>query len=193
MFNTEIVFDIETQDGFSAAKKTAADLSMSVVGVYRYETNTYEHFLEADLPKLWPLFEHSQRLIGYNINHFDLEVLRKYYPGKNFDRFNVLDIFEKVQTNVGFRLKLESLAQATLGYGKSGQGLQAIEFYAQGKIKELVKYCLDDVKITKELYEYGLTNRQVFYQDFFSKNKIVVPIDFSLQAAKAALNLSLPF
>src|SRR3989338_2068790 len=112
MLNTEIIFDIETQDIFSATKKTAADLAVSVVGVYRYETNAYEHFLEPDLPKLWPLFEHSRRLIGYNINHFDLEVLRKYYPGKNFDRFNVLDIFEEVQKVAGFRLKLESLAQA---------------------------------------------------------------------------------
>ncbi|MFA6427976.1 MAG: ribonuclease H-like domain-containing protein [Candidatus Buchananbacteria bacterium] len=188
----EIVFDIETRDIFSAEKKNPSDLRLSVVVIYRYETNTYEHFFESELAKLWPLLEHSERLIGYNINHFDLPVLQNSYSGQ-LSRLPALDLFEEVQKAAGFRLKLESLAQATLGYGKSGSGLDAVKYFAEGKLKELVKYCTDDVKVTKELYEYGLKNKEVFYQDFFSKNKIKVPVDFTTKDLKSSVNLSLPF
>jgi DEAD/DEAH box helicase domain-containing protein len=188
----EIVFDIETQDVFSSERKNPEDLRLSVVVIYRYETDSYETYFEQDLPKLWPLFEHADCLIGYNINHFDLAVLSRYYPG-GFANFPVLDLLEKVQIGAGLRLKLDSLAQATLNYGKSGDGLQAVQLFKEGKLRELAAYCRDDVKITKELYEYGLANGKVYYQDYFSKVKREVPVDFKFQAANKSLNFSLPF
>ncbi len=39
----------------------------------------------------------------------------------------------------------------------------AVQFWREGRIDELKKYCLDDVRITRDLYEYGKANGQVFF------------------------------
>ena len=82
-----------------------------------------------------------------------------YYAG-DFQTFPSLDLLEVIAQSLGFRVKLDDVAQATLGYGKSGHGLQAVEWWKQGdqKIKD---YCLQDVKVTKEVYEFG-KNMELF-------------------------------
>ena len=51
---------------------------------------------------------------------------------------------------------LNVLAKTNLGIGKTGYSLEAPRLYHNGQIEELKNYCLNDVKITKELYELVL-------------------------------------
>jgi len=73
-------------------------------------------------------------------------------------------------------VSLESLAQATLGRGKSGSGLDALRWFKEGKFDLIAKYCLDDVKLTKEIYDYGKQHGRLFVTSRFSEEKLQVPV-----------------
>jgi DEAD/DEAH box helicase domain-containing protein len=81
---------------------------------------------------------------------------------ENLVSFDLLLELEKV---VGHRLKLEDVAQATLGVGKIADGLDAIKWWREGKVLEIAKYCCFDVKVTRLVHEYGVKNKEVLYRD----------------------------
>ncbi len=190
----EIVLDIETKESFAdVGGYKHSKMSISVIGVYFYETDEYKAYLEDELHELWPKLEHADRIIGYNTLGFDYPVMNNYYAG-DFGAFPSLDLLVEIRNNLGFRIKLDDVAQSTLGAGKSGHGLMAVQYFKEGKIDELCEYCLQDVKVTKEVYEYGLANGHILYDDRIEGKK-TVPIDFSMhqEAAKPAVNLTIPF
>ncbi len=161
----KIVFDIETKNTFQdVGKMDPTLLDLSLIGVYDSETNKYTSYLEGELNQLWPIVEKADILIGYNSDHFDIPILNKYYPG-DLTRIKSLDLMKEVQNVLGRRLKLDHIAEGTLGINKSGHGLQAITWWKQGEIDKIKEYCLDDVKITKKLYEYALKNQKLKYKD----------------------------
>lgn len=159
----EIVLDIETQTAITNFRDYS-NLRISLVGVYFFETDTYEHFLEPDLPKLWPLLEQADRIIGYNQVGFDNPVMNNYYAG-DINQIPQLDLLEKIRESLGYRVKLDSVAKATLGMGKTGHGLQAVEFWKEGRIQELADYCIQDVRVTKEIYDYAREHGHVKFED----------------------------
>ncbi len=190
----EIVIDIETQNTFQdVGKYDHSLLRISLVGAFFYETGAYETFLEKDLPSLWPRLEKADRLIGYNIKGFDSPVMNNYYAG-DLLRLPTLDIMEEIQKHIGFRVKLDDVARSTLGAGKSGNGLMAVQYFRQGQIDKLREYCLQDVKVTKEVYEYGLARGEVKFRDRIGK-EVVVPVQFKhdLVRVKTSINLTMPF
>ncbi len=196
--NNQIVFDIETQNTFADVDNDFKKLRVSVVSLYYYATDTYESFTEDELPKLWPIFEHADLLIGYNSEHFDLPVLNNYYLG-DLLQFPNLDLLKKIKESLGIRLKLDDVAQATLdNVKKSAEGLQAIRWWKEGKIDEIKKYCEQDVLVTKEVYDFGRKNKQLFYKSLTNE---VLPfaVDFSFPkqhseiGTKKSINLTLPF
>lgn len=188
----EIVFDIETRNTFQdVGAYNPALLQISLVGVYFYETDTFEAFLEEDLPKLWPRFERADRIIGYNSNGFDIPCMQSYYPG-DLTRLPSLDLLEELQKHLGFRIKLDDVAQATLGVGKSGHGLQAVEFWKKGEIDKLRDYCLQDVKVTRDVYEYAMEHKEIKYTDRMGQTQsVALPIDPVDSSEATAINLSL--
>ena len=96
----------------------------------------------------------------------------------NFDIFEVpyLDLLEEIEKILQHRIKLELVAQGTLGAGKSGTGLEALLYYKNGRMDLLKKYCLDDVKITKQVYDYALRNQKLLYKDFFNTKEVALKI-----------------
>ena len=190
VMSKEIVFDIETQ---TAAGSDLREMKISVVGVFFYETNAYECFEEKDFPRLWKYLEQSDRLIGYNSRFFDTPILNNYYPG-DLNKLVQLDILEEIHKALGFRLKLDDVAQASIGVAKSGHGLQAVEWWAKGEKEKVKAYCLDDVRITKQVYEYGLKHGALAYTDRAGERR-AIPVNFipALAAPKPALNLTMGF
>src|SRR3989338_1001816 len=169
-----IVLDLETKHtfrDFSDHKK----LGVTVVGVFDYKNKQAKSFMEKDLGQLFPLLEHSSYIIGFNINSFDLPVLQGYYHGK-LENFLTFDLLEDIRSKIGRRLALNDLLHATLGKKKTGHGLQAVDFYKEGKWSELKKYCMDDVMLTKELFEHGARTGEVLYLD--EKGKVSVKVDW---------------
>ncbi len=187
--SNEVVFDIETQ---TAAGGDYSAMRVSVVVAYFYETDEYVAYEENELHKLWPRLERADRLIGYNSKGFDVPILNNYYPG-DLMKIPQLDMLEHIHKALGFRLKLDSVAQSCLGVGKSGHGLQAVEWFKQGEMEKIKQYCIDDVKVTKGVYEYGLKYSALAYEDRLGGRK-AIPVDFALkQAQKPAINLTMPF
>ncbi|MDO8626387.1 MAG: ribonuclease H-like domain-containing protein [Candidatus Magasanikbacteria bacterium] len=192
----EIVFDIETQNTFADVNNDFTKLRVSVISLYRYETDAYESYTEDELGKVWPLFERADRLIGFNSEHFDLPILNNYYPG-DLLKLPSLDIMKEVKANVGIRLKLDSIAEATLdNIKKSADGLTALRWWKEGRVDDVKKYCEQDVRVTKEIYEFGKTNSQLFYKNLVGE---VLPFRVNFTMPKVGLggsqkiNLTLPF
>ncbi len=188
----EIILDIETSNSFAdVGKYDPALLRVSLVGLYSYADDSYKSFLEPELPTLWRILESADRIIGFNLFGFDYKVLNSYYPG-DLAKLPTLDILLEIEKAIGFRIKLDDVAHATLGVGKSGNGLMAIEYFRRGEIGKLRDYCLQDVKVTKEIYEFGLAHKQLRYKDRFGQ---IMPIRVNFEPAteKKAVSLTLPF
>ncbi|MBI4714280.1 ribonuclease H-like domain-containing protein [Candidatus Uhrbacteria bacterium] len=189
----EIVLDIETQNTFQEVGGYNHDkLLISVIGCYFYETDSYEAFEETEFPLLWKRLEQADRLIGYNTKGFDFPVMNNYYSG-DFLTFLNLDILEEIHNVLGFRLKLDDVAAATVGVRKSGHGLQAVEWWKQGEIQKIKDYCLQDVKVTKAVYEYGLKYKALAYEDRL-RGRRAIPVNFEKKEQLAPkINLTMGF
>ena len=160
-----ITFDIESiSDSFVRGRVDVNEQELTVVGIHDSETGTYTSYLKEDLPKLWPILERADMLIGFNSNTFDIPLLNRYYPG-DLSRIRSLDLLVEVQKVLGRRIRLQSLAEATLGRGKSGDGMQASEWWKEGKKDTVREYCIEDVRITRELYDYARTHGILKYKD----------------------------
>lgn len=161
----QITLDVETKNIFQEVGNETKKLGISYVGLHDSETNEYFGYFEKDLGKMWPLLESADLLIGYNIKSFDYEVLAPYYRG-DLKKFPTIDLLEIVKDILGFRLKLDNLAKATLNRGKIGDGLDAVRYFREGKLEKLAEYCLEDVRITREIFDYAMNNGRLKYPDF---------------------------
>lgn len=154
--NDKVVFDIETKNSFAdvGGRDNFKDLQVSIIGAYSYNQDKYFCFDENELERFGALAKSAGLLIGFSSKRFDLLVLEKYF---NFSLALIphFDILEEVEKIFGRRVGLGILAEANLGVGqgKTGTGLEAIELYRQGKMDELKNYCLQDVKLTKEIFD----------------------------------------
>lgn len=161
----KITFDIETRNIFSDVNSNdPTALDISVVCIHDSLNDSYSSYLQEDLPKLWPILEQADMLITFNGDHFDIPLLNKYYSG-DLSKIKSLDLLAEVKNSIGRRIKLDTIAEATLGTNKSGHGLQAVEWWKTGEIDKIIKYCIEDVKITKQLYDYALANGNLKYKD----------------------------
>lgn len=173
----KIVFDTETTNYFSdVGKNEPAALDLAVVCIYDSVGDDYKSFTQEQLPKLWPILEKADLLIGFNSEHFDIPLLNKYYSG-DLSKIRGVDLLKEVKKVLGRRIKLDTLAEATLGRKKTGDGTESVRWWRAGEIDKVIKYCIEDVKITKEIYEYALKNGHLKYRDM----KVIkeIPLDTS--------------
>lgn len=177
----EIVLDLETKDApKNWGDRDLASLGVSVVGIWSSQTNDFRIFREADIAiGLAPLLKNADLIIGFFIRKFDLPVLQPYFDF-NLGEIPSLDIFDDVTSKLGHRVSLSSLAKATLGEGKSGHGLDAVSWYRQGQWEELEKYCLNDVRLTLDLYRYGQKHGHLLFESFVDHKTVSVPVSWGM-------------
>ena len=176
-----LVFDIETQNFFTdpgVGRNNFEALKISVVGVYSYLKDKYFCFAENELGNLVKIFNDSNRVVGFSINRYDVPVLNlhfqrinppKFSKGK-FRRVNIwekerVDLLEEIESSIGQRISLSKLAEANLGVKKDHHGAEAINLWREVRIEELKEYCLNDVKLTKELYDLYLKDKSLLVPD----------------------------
>ncbi|MGB5883087.1 MAG: DEAD/DEAH box helicase [Desulfobulbales bacterium] len=173
------VFDVETQR--SAAEvggwHRADRMGISVAILYDSVSDSFKTYLEKDIPALITDLQTFDLVVGFNNKRFDNKVLSAYSLF-NLATLPTLDIMEKITNRLGYRLSLDRLAEHTLGVKKSANGLQALQWYKEGRMEEIIRYCRQDVKITRDIFLYGLENRYLLF-----KNKagsiVRLPVDFS--------------
>jgi len=192
VMNNEVVLDIETQNTFQEVGGYHTDkLKVSVVVAYFYETDEFVAYEEQQLPQLFQRLEQSGRIIGYNNIGFDIPVLNNYYVG-DLLQLPQLDMLAKIHSSLGYRIKLDDVAAATIGMGKSAHGLQAVQWWKEGKVREIIDYCTQDVRVTRDVYEFGKENGFILFDDRMGERR-QVNIDFHPSEEKAQINLSMGF
>lgn len=169
-----VVFDLETQRSFDevGGRSQFHKLGVSVAVAYRYDTEDFLVVYEDTIQDLIGLLLDADLVIGYNIKGFDYEVLRGY-TDEDLHRVPTLDLMEHLEDRLGFRPKLESVVMPTLGTGKLADGLQALEWWRNGEIDKIVEYCREDVRVTRDLYDFGKRNRCVMVTRFGGKPRQV--------------------
>jgi len=173
-----LVLDLETQRSFKdVGKQNLHKLGISVVGLYDYRTQVYETYEEKDMLRLDKRIREAELVVGFNIRRFDMPVLAPYLftPVENLP---VLDLLEAVEKARGHRASLDSLAQPTLKLRKSGSGIDALALFQEGKWEELKRYCLDDVRLTKEVFDYGRTHGKVFFTSSWDYKTYEIPVSW---------------
>jgi DEAD/DEAH box helicase domain-containing protein len=173
-----LVVDLETKRSFDevGGAENRAQLGVSVVGLYDYAQDRFLTFREEAFDDLATQLRSAEKIIGFNLIGFDWPVLAAEL-GDWVLELPTLDLMLEAQKALGRRISLEALAQATLGGGKLGSGLDALEYYRAGEWEKLERYCLEDVKLTRDLYEYARQNGQLYFQK--GPRRAPVPMTFS--------------
>lgn len=189
----KIVFDIETRNIFSDVGKADPEkLDIAIVGIYDSETDSYSSYLQEELKNLWPILERADMLIGFYSEHFDLPLLDKYYPG-DLTKIKQLDILKEIRKQYGRGMKLDQLAEGTLGKKKSGIGTEATRWWKEGKVDRVREYCLDDVRITKDIYDYAVAHQKLVFKEGKLLKEIKLDTSEWEKPSENKLTFSLPF
>jgi DEAD/DEAH box helicase domain-containing protein len=173
-----VYFDLETQR--SAEEVGGWDkinaMGLSVAVTYSTARGEYRIYAEKHVDDLLRELQRADLVVGFNNLRFDYEVLHGYTP---FDlrQLPTLDMLVDLQSKLQHRLSLDSIATATFGVEKTAEGLQAIQWFKEGKFLEIAEYCCYDVKITRLVHEYGVQHRQLFYHNRFGK-KLSVAVEW---------------
>jgi len=174
-----VYFDLETQrtanDAGGWNKKQ--DMGMSVGVTYSTGTGVYRVYAERQVDELINQLMRADLVVGFNVVNFDYEVLLGYTILDLKEHVRTLDLMVEVEAKLGHRLALDSIAQATLGVGKTGDGLEAIRWWREGKVYEIAEYCCFDVKVTKLVHEYGSRHKQLHFTDRFQQKRSV-PVEW---------------
>ncbi len=189
----KITFDIETSNFFTdTGSNDPASLTLACVCIHDSETDTYSSYFESDLPKLWPILEKADLLIGYNSDHFDIPILNKYYSG-DLRKIQSVDLMKEIKKVLGRRIGLDAVASATLGKKKTGSGTQSNIWWRQGEKQKVVDYCIDDVKITKALYDHARAHGSVKYTDNKTVKELTLETKSWEERRESAMTHTLPF
>jgi DEAD/DEAH box helicase domain-containing protein len=185
----QVILDVETKKTFDEVGGYFPDrLEISFVGVCVRDgsggAGEMQSYFERDLPKLFLLLEKADMVIGFNIDNFDMQTFVPYYTG-DIITIPTLDLMIRIKDSVGHRIGLDAVAKETLGIGKTGDGLDAIKYYKNKQWDELEKYCLQDVAVTRDIYDAGLQKGQVKFRNKWNR-LIECPVDFSFTPKKDA-------
>ncbi len=188
-----LVFDIETKNFFTdpgVGWNNFDALQISMVCVYSYAKDRYFSFNEHQLAEAAKLFDTSSLLVGFSSNRYDIPVLEAHFgriPGLKIDLWGKerFDLLEEVELALGQRISLDKLSRANLGVGKERKGHEAITMYKNGEMEELEKYCLQDVRLTKDLYDLYRKKAELLVPDY--RTGEITKVNFNNNAKTASL------
>ncbi len=183
----QVFLDVETQKTFDEVGGYFPDrLKISFVGICVRQGTTgqgeMQGYFEQDLPKLFPILEQADVVVGFNIDDFDMQTLVPYYQG-DITNIPTLDLLTRIKKSAGHRIGLDAVAQETLGVGKTGHGLDAIKYYQTKQFEKLRDYCLQDVAITRDVYDFGVKKGLVKFKNKWNRS-VECPVDFSFTPQK---------
>lgn len=190
-----VFLDVETKRTFDEVGGYFPEkLGISFVGVSIREgfsgKGEMKGYFERDLPQLFPLLEKADVVVGFNIDGFDMPTLIDYYSG-DISQIPTLDIMDRIKDSIGHRIGLDAVAKETLGIGKTGDGLDAIKYFKTGQLDKLRDYCLQDVAVTRDVYDWGLQKGAVKFRNKWNR-LIECPVDFSfIPKRNAGVQMSL--
>lgn len=178
-----LVLDLETQRAFAEVdERRPGLLGVSLAVVWSYQREEFTTYFEHELGALIDRLFDAALVIGFNHEQFDLEVLRPYAAGRGVDGIETFDLLPELTSILGHRVSLESCCRATLGTSKAGDGLQAIEWYREGRFEELEHYCREDVRLTRDLFDHGREHGRIIVRKRDPEGRwydLAIPVDWA--------------
>ncbi len=182
-----VFFDLETRR--SAAQVGGWDkaglMGVSVAVTYSTRDRAYRIYTEDEVDALIQEMKAADLVVGYNHIGFDYEVIQPFSFWNIADMTNNLDICLDLSSKLGHRLALDAIATPSLGgLSKTAKGTDALKWWAayeaEGDIEKLMDiatYCCYDVKVTMEVYYYGVEHGYVLYENK-SGEVTEIPVDW---------------
>ena len=159
-----LYFDIETKylaDEVGGWDKSA-EMGIAVATSYDSGTGQYYSFEESNISELVDQILNAGLVVGFNQLRFDFRVLSAYSEA-DFWSVPSFDMLVAVKATLGHRLKLDNIVQATLDAKKTGDGTQAIKWFCDGELERVKEYCMNDTKITREIFIHGCQKGHLLY------------------------------
>src|SRR3954464_376560 len=133
-----VYFDLETQKSADEVGgwTNIRDMRMSVGVTYSTARGDYKIYGEREVDRLITELMRADLVVGFNNLRFDYEVLHGYTV---FDlrQLPTLDLMTNLQETLQHRISLDAIATATFGVEKTAEGMQAIQWFRQGKLMEI--------------------------------------------------------
>lgn len=180
MLNTALVYDIEIvkavpeRDGsrlenfqYCEGWHDHANMGVSVIGAYDYVEQRYRAFCADNLDAFMELCSRRTPLVSFNGVAFDDKVIAADIgPMPGALRYDILvEIWRAAGLEQRFARTshegygLDAMCEANFGIRKSGNGALAPILWQSGKIGEVIDYCLNDIRLTKRLFDEILAIR----------------------------------
>ncbi|NDB96117.1 MAG: helicase [Verrucomicrobia bacterium] len=175
-----VYFDLETQ-------KVAAEvggwgnidkMGISVAALYHADKGEYSVYLEKDVDRLVAELRRADLVVGFNVLRFDYTVLSAYSVF-DFSTVPTLDLMVSIEERIKHRVGLDAVAEATCGVKKTANGMEAIQWWREGKQKQVAEYCCYDVKTTRLVHEHGVRTGKVAYVSHKTFLKQYVSVDWA--------------
>ena len=159
MSNGVVFLDIETckSDRDVGGWENSRDMGCSVAVTYISGYRSYKWYSGDKHEQMGELFEDlslADVVVGFNLFAFDYIVLEPYASLQSFEltRLPTFDMLYHIKNQIKKRVSLDTLASFNLNERKQGDGLMAVELYKRGRIEQLIKYCIHDVYLTRQIF-----------------------------------------
>ena len=173
------VFDLETRNSAEdvGGWRNIQAMEVSCAVLHDSLDDAFHVFTADQIPSLIGMLQDMDLVVGFNIERFDYTVLSGY---SRFDFWSLptLDMLKNIHSRLGYRLKLDHLARHTLGSRKSADGLQALQWWKEGRLDDIAAYCTEDVRITRDLYRFGRDHGHVLFRNK-AKQLVRLPVDWA--------------
>ena len=180
---TTVYFDLESQRSADEVGWGNIDLMFMSIGVVYIEPlNEFMVFTEDRVQDLIDILFSADRVVGFNLYHFDYKVL-SHYTNKDFNKIPTTDMFidikEALKRDRG--PSLDNIASSTLdGVHKSAKGIMALQWWKEGKVDEIIKYCTSDVTITRDVFKYAIKHGKLYALNT-KQNKVEFKINWKIR------------
>jgi DEAD/DEAH box helicase domain-containing protein len=160
-----LFFDLETQRSAEEVGgwHNAHLMRLALAVVYDSVDARFETYRENEVEALLARLRQADLVVGFNIRRFDYAVLRGYTDA-DVAGLPTFDLLEAVHSRLGFRLPLSHLAEETLGVPKSGDGLQSLKWWKDGRVDDVEQYCRKDVALVRDLFEHALRHEHLLFR-----------------------------
>jgi hypothetical protein len=138
-------------------------MGISVICAYDYEDHRYRVFCKDNFAEFEELARNRFPRVGFNNIKFDNALLaanglQQFDADSSYDLLveiwcgaGLLPIWQGFETHGGFGL--DAVCAANFGMKKTGNGALAPVLWQEGKIGQVIDYCLEDVRLTKVLLD----------------------------------------
>lgn len=123
-------------------------------------------------------------VVGFNSRGFDFRVLQPYVDF-NLKNLNDIDLLLDIKKSAGFRIGLNNACAASFNASKSGDGVESVQWWRDGRHDEVIEYCKQDVLLTRQLHEFGAKNQHIFCKDKQGRKRTIA-VQWSLDGKIAA-------